>query len=87
MPVQSYRQLIAWQKGMHFVAEVYRVTRTFPKEEMYGVTSQLRRAAVSIPSNIAEGQGRQTTGEFRQFLDMLVDHYWKRKRRSCFPNV
>jgi len=53
---------------MDFVAEVYRVTRTFPKEEMYGVTSQLRRAAVSIPSNIAEGQGRQTTGEFRQFL-------------------
>jgi four helix bundle protein len=66
--VQSYRQLIAWQKAMDFVAEVYRVTRTFPKEEMYGVTSQLRRAAVSIPSNIAEGQGRQTTGEFRQFL-------------------
>jgi len=68
MPVQSYRQLIVWQKVMDFVAEVYRVTRTFPKEEMYGVTSQLRRAAVSIPSNIAEGQGRQTTGEFRQFL-------------------
>jgi len=68
MPLQSYRQLIAWQKAMDFVAEVYRVTRTFPKEEMYGVTSQLRRAAVSIPSNIAEGQGRQTTGEFRQFL-------------------
>ena len=68
MPVQSYRQLIAWQKAMDFVAEVYRVTRGFPKEEMYGVTSQLRRAAVSIPSNIAEGQGRQTTGEFRQFL-------------------
>ena len=68
MPVQSYRQLIAWQEAMDFVAEVYRVTRTFPKEEMYGVTSQLRRAAVSIPSNIAEGQGRQTTGEFRQFL-------------------
>jgi four helix bundle protein len=68
MPVQSYRQLIAWQKAMDFVTEVYRVTRGFPKEEMYGVTSQLRRAAVSIPSNIAEGQGRKTTGEFRQFL-------------------
>jgi four helix bundle protein len=68
MPVQSYRELIAWQKAMDFAAEVYRVTRSFPKEEMYGVTSQLRRAAVSIPSNIAEGQGRQTTGEFRQFL-------------------
>jgi four helix bundle protein len=67
-PVQSYRQLIAWQKAMDFVAEVYRVTRTFPKEEMYGVTSQPRRAAVSIPSNIAEGQGRRSTGEFCQFL-------------------
>ena len=68
MAVQSYRQLIAWQKAMDFVAEVYHATRGFPKEEMYGITSQLRRAAVSIPSNIAEGQGRQTTGEFRQFL-------------------
>ena len=53
---------------MDFVAAVYTATRLFPKEEMYGLTSQLRRAAVSIPSNIAEGQGRQTTGEFRQFL-------------------
>jgi four helix bundle protein len=53
MPVQSYQHLIVWQKAMDIVAEVYRVTRTFPKEEMYGVTSQLRRAAVSIPSNIA----------------------------------
>lgn len=53
---------------MDFTAEVYRITQTFPKQELYGVTSQLRRAAVSIPSNIAEGQGRQTTGEFRQFL-------------------
>lgn len=68
MPVQSYRQLIAWQKAMDFVTTVYSATRAFPKEEMYGITSQLRRAAVSIPSNIAEGQGRQTTGEFRQFL-------------------
>lgn len=68
MPVQSYRQLIAWQKAMDFVTAVYKVTQKFPKEETYGVTSQLRRAAVSIPSNIAEGQGRQTTGEFRQFL-------------------
>ena len=68
MPVQSYRELFAWQKAMDFTTEVYRVTRRFPKEELYGVTSQLRRAAISVPSNIAEGQGRQTTGEFRQFL-------------------
>jgi len=68
MPVQSYRELTAWQKAMDFAASIYKVTRAFAKEEIYGVTSQLRRAAVSIPSNIAEGQGRQTTGEFRQFL-------------------
>jgi four helix bundle protein len=68
MSVRSYRDLVVWQKAMDFVAEVYRVTRHFPKEEQYGITSQLRRAAVSIPSNIAEGQGRQSTGEFRQFL-------------------
>lgn len=53
---------------MDFVTDVYRITMGFPKEELYGITSQLRRAAVSVPSNIAEGQGRQTTGEFRQFL-------------------
>jgi four helix bundle protein len=68
MPVRSYRELVAWQKSMDFVAEIYRVTQDFPKVEQYGITNQLRRAAVSIPSNIAEGQGRQTTGEFRQSL-------------------
>jgi len=68
MSVRTYRELVVWQKAMDFVADVYRVTQNFPKEELYGMTSQLRRAAVSVPSNIAEGQGRQTTGEFRQFL-------------------
>jgi four helix bundle protein len=53
---------------MDFATATYSATRAFPKEEIYGITSQLRRAGVSIPSNIAEGQGRQTTGEFRQFL-------------------
>lgn len=64
----SYRDLVAWQKAVDLVAEVYRITRSFPKDEIYGLTSQLRRAAVSIPSNIAEGQGRLSKGEFRQFL-------------------
>ena len=66
--MQSYKELVAWQKGIEFVAEVYRSTRVFPKDEVYGLTSQLRRAAVSIPSNIAEGQGRLSRGEFKQFL-------------------
>ena len=55
----SYRDLIAWQKAIRFVAEVYRLTSPFPHNERYGLTSQLRRAAVSIASNIAEGQGRR----------------------------
>jgi four helix bundle protein len=60
--------LVAWQKAMDLAAEVYRATKAFPSDELYGITSQLRRASVSVPANIAEGQGRQTTGEFRQFL-------------------
>jgi four helix bundle protein len=64
----SYQDLIAWQKAMDLAEEVYKATRGFPKHELYGLTSQLRRAAVSVPSNIAEGQGRLTPGEFKQFL-------------------
>jgi len=64
----SYRDLIAWQKAMDYVEEIYKTTRGFQKGELYGLTSQLRRAAVSVPSNIAEGQGRLTPGEFKQFL-------------------
>ncbi len=66
--VRSYRDLVVWQKAIALVTDVYRCTRTFPKEEIYGLSAQLRRAAVSVPSNIAEGQGRVSTGEFRQFL-------------------
>ena len=63
-----YQDLIAWQKAKAFAAEVYRATELFPKAEIYGLTSQLRRAAVSVASNIAEGQGRLTKGEFCHFL-------------------
>ncbi|HKN15867.1 MAG TPA: four helix bundle protein [Candidatus Sulfotelmatobacter sp.] len=66
--VHSYRDLIVWKKSMALVLDVYRLTQAFPKIETYGLTSQLRRAAVSVPSNIAEGQARISTGEFRQFL-------------------
>ena len=66
--VQSYRDLVVWKKSMALVLEVYRCTQSFPKIETYGLTSQLRRAAVSIPSNVAEGQARLSSGEFRQFL-------------------
>lgn len=70
MKVKNYRELIVWQKAMHLVVEVYRATQLFPKEEIYGLTSQVRRAAVSIPSNIAEGQGRQTTPDFLRHLSI-----------------
>jgi len=63
-----YKDLIVWQKAMTLVTDVYRATQHFPKEELFGLVSQMRRAAVSIPSNVAEGQARLTHGEFRQFL-------------------
>ena len=66
--VQSFRDLVVWQRSLELAAAVYRMTGDFPREELYGLTSQMRRCAVSVPSNIAEGQGRLTTGEFRQFL-------------------
>jgi four helix bundle protein len=64
----SYRDLIAWQKAKTLALDVYVRTRKFPKDEIYGLTSQMRRAAVSIPSNIVEGEGRYSRKEFVQFL-------------------
>lgn len=66
--VVSYRDLVVWQKAMGLVSAVYQITAAFPDSERFGLTSQIQRAAVSIPSNIAEGQGRLATKEFRQFL-------------------
>ncbi len=66
--IHSYKDLIVWQKAMALVAEIYVLTKNFPKEEIYGLTSQMRRAAISIPSNIAEGRKRGTRKDFRQFL-------------------
>jgi four helix bundle protein len=66
--VQSFRDLVVWQRSLQTAVSVYRLTQKFPREEMYGLTSQMRRAAVSVPSNIAEGHGRLSTGEYRQFL-------------------
>ena len=65
---QHYKDLIAWQKAMDLVCALYDATGTFPKRETYSLTDQMRRAAVSIPSNIAEGQARYTNREFRHFL-------------------
>ncbi len=64
----SYKELRVWQEAMQLAADVYHATEDFPKREIFGLTNQLRRAAVSVPSNIAEGKGRHTTKEFTQFL-------------------
>jgi four helix bundle protein len=65
---RSYKDLVVWQKGIELAKLVYGLTRSFPAEEKFGIVAQMRRAAVSIPSNIAEGQARHTTGEFIQFI-------------------
>src|ERR1700691_3462212 len=66
--VKSFRDLLAWQRAIQLSVLIYRLTQVFPREELYGLTSQMRRSAVSVPSNIAEGHGRLSTGEYRQFL-------------------
>jgi len=66
--VQSFRDLSVWQRGIQLSVATYRLTKGFPREEIYGLSSQMRRAAVSIPSNIAEGNGRLGTPEYRHFL-------------------
>jgi four helix bundle protein len=66
--MQSYRELLVWQKSMDMAEACYQLTAEFPRDEMYGMTAQVRRAAVSVPANIAEGHGRENTGSFVQFL-------------------
>jgi four helix bundle protein len=68
----SIEGLIAWQRAMDLVDEVYRVTKRWPREEVYGLTNQVRRAAVSVPSNLAEGLGRKADGQFRHFVSIAL---------------
>jgi four helix bundle protein len=67
---EGYEDLLVWQKGMALVKMVYLITRAFPRDERFGLVSQMRRAAISVPSNIAEGQARHSTGEFVQFISI-----------------
>jgi four helix bundle protein len=66
--INSYRDLKVWQEGISLAKTCYEISRCFPKEELFGLTSQIRRAAVSVPANIAEGHGRECTGDFVRFL-------------------
>jgi four helix bundle protein len=70
--MKTFRELIVWQKSMDFVTEIYDETKTFPEEEKFGLTNQIRRASVSIPSNIAEGFGRKSDGDFARFLSIAI---------------
>src|SRR5213080_1697862 len=65
---QNYKDLVVWQKGIALAEMVYRLTQSFPSAEKFGLIAQMRRAAVSVPSNLAEGQARHSTGEFVQFI-------------------
>jgi len=70
--INRYRDLLVWQKSVDLVTEVYKMTQSFPTSELYGLTSQIRRSAVSIPSNIAEGYGRNSTNDYKRFLQFAA---------------
>lgn len=70
--MKNFKNLKVWQKGIQLVVDVYKKTQNFPKEELYGLTSQIKRSAISIPSNIAEGSGRGTNKDFNRFLDISL---------------
>lgn len=68
--IKSYKDLLIWQKGVEIVVSSYKLTKTFPQDELYALTSQIKRAAISIPSNIAEGYGRNSDKSFSHFIDI-----------------
>jgi four helix bundle protein len=74
---KPYKKLIVWQRGYEFVLEVYRLSETFPKREWYGLTSQLRRAAVSVLANIVEGSAKRSLKDFLRFLDIAKGSLWE----------
>lgn len=70
--MKTFRDLLIWQKSMSLVTEIYHLTNSFPKEEIYGLSSQIRRSAISIPSNIAEGYGRDGNSDYLRFLNISI---------------
>lgn len=83
---KSYKELDAWIRARNFVKEIYIVTKTFPKEEFYGIVSQMRRSAVSIPSNIAEGYGRQYKKETIHFLHVARGSLYELETQLCLAS-
>jgi four helix bundle protein len=80
--IQSYRDLIVWQKSMDLAEMVYLKSQNFPADERFGLTSQIRRSSTSIPSNIAEGYGRRSTGDYKRFLNISVG-----SKNECLTQV
>ncbi len=72
MKISSYRDLLVWQKSMDWTVKIYKITSSFRNEELYGLTSQLRKSSSAIPSNIAEGFGRKTTKDYLRFLNIAL---------------
>jgi four helix bundle protein len=70
--IRTYRDLLVWQKSMLLVTQIYNLSNKFPQTEIYGLTSQIRRSGISIPSNIAEGYGRNATGDYKRFLQIAL---------------
>lgn len=86
MKINSYKELIVWQKAMKLVTNVYQVSKLYPKEEVFGLTSQTRRSVISIPSNIAEGWTRQHSQEFLQFLNISLSSAAERETQVIAAN-
>jgi len=70
--IRTFRDLLVWQKSMSLVTRIYQITKGFPREELYALTNQMQRCAVSVPSNIAEGHGRKSTKEYLRFLEIAT---------------
>lgn len=87
MPVQSYRDLIVWQHAMKLVRSVYDLTGKFPKEELFSLAQQIRRSAVSVPSNIAEGQGRRSTKEFIRYLSIAYGYLMETETQNLIAEM
>jgi four helix bundle protein len=84
--IESYKDLVVWQKGIELVNELYTVTKEFPKEEMFGLTNQIRRAAVSVPANIAEGWGRNSTKNYIQFIRISIGSLYEIETQLVIAN-
>jgi four helix bundle protein len=79
--MKTFRELIVWQKSMDFVTEIYKVSKPFPDDEKFGLTSQMRRSAVSIPSNISEGYGRDGLNDYLRFLNIAISSLFELQKQ------